>query len=60
VEDILGRCLEALVLGGGEGGTGFEFDEAHVVSLVECEVIAAHCVRLYVGGFAKGCEESLR
>ena len=54
------RCLEALVLGGGEGGTGFEFDEAHVVALVECEVIAAPCVRLYVGGFAKGCEESLR
>lgn len=54
------RCLEALVLGDGEGGIGFDFDKSHVVAFVECEVIAAHCVRLYVGGFAKGCEESLR
>jgi hypothetical protein len=45
VVDHLVRRLEALVLGGGEVGTGFEFDESHVVAFVECEVIAAHCVR---------------
>ncbi len=46
------RCLDALVLGGGEGGTRFEFDVPHVVAFVDCEVIAAHCVRLEVGDFA--------
>ena len=42
--DHIMRCLEALVLGGGEGGTGFEFDVPYVVAFIDCEVIVAHCV----------------
>ncbi len=42
--DHIMRCLKALVLGGGEGGTGFEFDVPHVVAFIDCEVIVAHCV----------------
>ena len=38
------RCLEALVFGGREGGTGFEFDKPYVAAFVECEVIVAHCM----------------
>ena len=38
------RCLEALVFGGREEGTGFEFDKPYVAAFVECEVIVAHCM----------------